>query len=156
MTDVNFLKRGFMTCATNNHQPVALIPYAIVPIKEMSRTKEISLKILGTAAIVAGIALAIAGSGVTTGLSMTFGITAAIATVTTPIGSALLALSSSSLSNPFTALGCVVLLPTAALAYSLPFVIPAVVGAIPGIALIALGLEMRKKAQPRTLPPFRA
>lgn len=108
------------------------------------------LKVAAVATIISGCALALAGAGVTESLAVTSGVVPFLVGCTAPAVSHLLGISLASTSNPLTALGCVVTLPTAGLLYFLPFFLPAVVGAAPGLGIAALGVELKHYADKRS------
>lgn len=99
---------------------------------------KLALKILAGLGKILGFAVALGGAAIATKFAITSGLIVPLVLFGAATGTTLLYYTGVLCSNPITALGSVLTLPAAGVAYGAPFVLPAFVGALPGIGLMNL------------------
>lgn len=105
----------------------------------LKRIGKIFLKLFAALSIAVGTPVSIAGAIVLTKWTIASPALVPLFQIGFNIGVSALGLSAMLLSNPITALGAIFTLPAAGIAFTLPFSLPIIVGALPGAALASLG-----------------
>lgn len=113
---------------------------AIIQPEKVNKTIVIAVKILSAVAIAAGIALAITGSVVLIKIAITYELFGGAVALGLLLAIGLLKISGILAANPITALGLTFTLPAAAAAAGGALLIPIVLGALPGVGVILLGV----------------